>query len=84
MALLQRLSKEEIRSRYKFKGLAFGLVPVYLSDTNDHTPDIAVRNWIPDWTFEVVAHFYFLLFDLVDPCGFQDRAFPFKITGRIK
>lgn len=84
MAIFKRLTKEEIRKNFKYKGLAYGIVPIYLSCLDDPAPNVEVRNWIPDWTFEVVSWLYFFLFDMIDPLGTNDRAFPFKITGKIK
>lgn len=84
MAVFQHLTKEEIRESFGYKALAFGCVPVYLSRLDDPIPEVAVRNWVPDWTFELAAEIYFFLFDILDPYGIQDRDFPFKITGEIK
>lgn len=84
MPFFNRLTAKEIRQEFKFKGLLFGIVPIYISDDIDPAPAICTRNWVPEWTLDVVSELYFFLFDLVDPHGFKERAFPITITGRIK
>lgn len=84
MAIFKRLTKEQIKKNFKYKALAYGVIPVYFSDLEDPYPIVVVRNWVPDWTLEVASYVYFLFFDLVDPYHLQERAFPFTITGKIK
>lgn len=54
MALLKRLTKQQIRDKYTHYGLFWGCVPVYVNMLNDECPDVATRNWIPEWTLDFV------------------------------
>lgn len=51
MAVLKRLSKAYIHQQFTHKALFMGIVPVYI---NLDTFDVAVRNGVPDWTFDAV------------------------------
>lgn len=47
----RRLSAGFIQRRFTHKALFMGIVPVYI---NLDTTDMAVRNGVPDWTFDAV------------------------------
>lgn len=49
MAVFKRLSPAFIRRRFTHKAFFMGVVPVYI---NLDTTDLAVRNWVPDWTLD--------------------------------
>lgn len=50
MAVFKMLSKSYIQRTFTHKALFVGAVPVYL---NPETGDVAVRNGVPDWAFDV-------------------------------
>ena len=51
MAVFKQLSQSYIQRTFTHRALFQGVVPVYL---NPLTGDVAVRNGVPDWTFDVV------------------------------
>lgn len=51
MAVFKRLSQTYIGRLFTHKAFFQGIVPVYL---NPMTGDVAVRNGVPDWTFDAV------------------------------
>ncbi|HGE8284252.1 TPA: hypothetical protein ACGD48_004763 [Serratia marcescens] len=54
MAIFKRLSKEQITEMFTDKALVGGVVPVYINLRNIEAPDIAVRNWVPEWSLDAV------------------------------
>ena len=82
MAILNQVNKYE----YEHYAWMYGVIPVYIRDTYTNCPDIAVRNWIPEFILDVVetvvmtaASFYQLAIDAE-----YEPMFMFKITGEIK
>lgn len=51
MAVFKRLSPGFIQRCFTHKALFMGIVPVYI---NLDTTDVAVRNGVPDWSFDAV------------------------------
>lgn len=51
MAVFKKLSQSYIQRTFTNRALFQGVVPVYL---NPLTGDVAVRNGVPDWTFDAV------------------------------
>lgn len=45
-----RLTKQQIEEEYTHYARLYGLVPVYF---NIESNCMAVRNWLPDWLFDV-------------------------------
>ncbi|CAI2520998.1 hypothetical protein [Serratia liquefaciens] len=54
MAIFKRLSKEQITMMFTDKALVGGVVPVYINLRNIEEPDIAVRNWVPEWSLDAI------------------------------
>ncbi|KON62620.1 hypothetical protein KOEU_38930 [Komagataeibacter europaeus] len=54
MAIFKRLSKEQITTMFTDKALFCGVVPVYLNLRNAESPDVAVRNWVPEWAMDAM------------------------------
>lgn len=54
MALRKRMTQAEIRKRFTHYGLFWGCVPVYVNMRNPECPDVATRNWVPEWTMDAV------------------------------
>lgn len=52
MAITGRLSHAEILKRYTHRGW-LALCPVWLGQTHSDSPEIAERNWVPEWWFAV-------------------------------
>lgn len=83
MSIFKRLSEDEIRKSYTHYGRFCFIAPVYC--TIGYTPEIAVRNWWPDWIFDVALlafNAFCFMQQTIDPdfaCGF-----PIQITGEIK
>lgn len=64
MAVRKRMTKAVLRKRFTHYGLFWGCVPVYVNMRNPECPDVATRNWVPDWTMdavESVANFFIAL-----------------------
>lgn len=85
MAVFKRLSKQQISSMFTDKALLCGVVPVYINLKNLEAPDVAVRNWIPEWTMDaalLLAKPYFWLRCQINPEYMGST--PFFVTGSIK
>lgn len=81
MAIFNRMSAQEIQETFKYKGLLFGCIPVYVSDIHSVAPVLVARNWVPEWLLNLTSELYFFFFNLVDPQGLHERTFPIMITG---
>lgn len=84
MAVIKRLSRQEIRKTFTHKGLFLGIVPVYLADLQTDTPLVTARNWIPEWYFDGVEMFFGLtamLGSLVNPDW--EPEYRITVTGEI-
>ncbi|SPY08069.1 hypothetical protein [Oligella urethralis] len=82
MAIFKRMTKEEMKEQgLTHKGIMFGFCPVYLGDLDSEGPNVVVRNWFPDWLFDLG---YFLDSATRMTLPFNDED-PFKIlvTGEI-
>ena len=66
MAVLKHLSKRYIQRTFTHKAWFMGIVPVYI---NVKTLDVAVRNGVPDF-----------LFDVVETAGYFVR----RVMGKVK
>jgi hypothetical protein len=84
MAILKRMTDDEIRRNFTHIGLMFGLVPVYIGDPEGQCR-IAVRNWWPEWLLdagEVLMGCAITFKCWLDP--HYEPLFPIKITGEIQ
>lgn len=65
---------------WEYKGLAFGLIPVYLTENAaDGYPAIKARNWFWEIPLDLVEGIYFALTCFMsEPAGM-----PIKITGEV-
>ena len=85
MALLKRLSKQQIRNQFTHYGLFWGCVPVYVNMRNDECPDVATRNWIPEWTLDFADWLSWLpvqIMTLANPE--HEPMFAIALTGLIE
>lgn len=85
MAILNRLSKEEIKENFTHYGLMFGFVPVYARYPESNCLSVEVRNWFPEWLMDLgegVAFAFNTALTFVDP--FHVPTFMITITGEIE
>lgn len=85
MALLKRLTKEQIAKDYSHYGLMFGVVPVYVGNPMSESPTICVRNWWPEWLFDIAAGLFSVAVQMrtsVDPL--YEPMFPIRLQGKIR
>lgn len=78
MAIFKQLSQSYIQRTFTHRALFQGVVPVYL---NPLTGDVAVRNGVPDLTFDIACMVSGLLRKMIrryEPGG------DFLITGAIQ
>lgn len=54
MAVINRLTKAQIREYFTHTGWFMGVVPVYIGDPGSPCPALAARNWVPEWWFDAV------------------------------
>lgn len=89
MAIFNRMSKEQLKQEgFTHEALAFGVIPVYISDPDREHPEygllVATRNWMPEWPLDLMNWIYIGFLEIVDPYGLNSEGFPFKVTGKIK
>lgn len=85
MAVLTRLTKQQISEQYTHYALFWGCVPVYVNMANPDAPDVATRNWIPEWTMDFadwLSGFPIWLATIINP-GYVPM-FAIKLTGFIE
>lgn len=85
MAVLTRLTKQQISEQFTHYALFWGCVPVYINMRNDECPDVATRNWIPDWTLDFADWLSWLpvqIMTLINPE--YEPQFAIKLTGYIE
>lgn len=85
MAVLQRFTKQQIKSQFTHYGWFWGCVPVYVNMANPGMGDVATRNWIPEWTLDAVEWIgerTIRLVQIVNPCFAPEVAI--KLTGFIE
>ena len=85
MAVFKRLSKQQITSMFTDKALLCGVVPVYINLKNLEAPDVAVRNWIPEWAMDAtlwLSEPYFWLRRQLNHDYVGNT--PFFVTGAIQ
>lgn len=84
MPILKRIPQDEIKRLFKYRALAYGIIPVYISDPCAETLLIATRNWFPEWPMNLISGMYVLFLDVIDPEGDITAPLPFLITGEIE
>lgn len=85
MAFLKRLSKKQISDHFTHCGWFWGCVPVYVNMRNSDCPDVATRNWIPEWVLDLADTLSagpIYLMTLVNPE--YEPMFAIKLTGLIE
>lgn len=82
MAIFKTMSKRYIQSTFTHKALFMGIVPVYI---NVKTFDVAVRNGVPDFLFDVVEWAGYKVRYLLGKAkpGYEQQG-DFLFTGTIK
>ncbi len=85
MAVFYRMDKDTlIREGFRFKAIAFGFIPVYISDPDYGGPlVVATRNYFPDWPLDIMEFLYARFLEIADPYGLSDAPHSFKITKSI-
>ena len=83
MAVINRLTKDEIKKDYDSYGLFIGILPVYIGDIHGECR-LSERNWIPEIAFDIVEGLFGVFCEvscIINPDF--DPVFPIKITGRL-
>ena len=84
MAVLKRLSKEEISENFDYYGYMFGIVPVYVGDPYGQAR-IAVRNWVPEWVMDVMEVIHRLAVAAIQSINQEfEPTFAIRLKGKIK
>lgn len=85
MAVFYRMDKDTlIREGFRFKALAYGFIPVYISDPDYGGPlTVTTRNYIPEWPLDVMEFLYARFLEIADPYELSDAPDLFIITERI-
>jgi hypothetical protein len=83
MRLFQHLTPSQISRHFVYRGLMFGLVPVYVGDLSRGMPDISVRNGIPELMLDMAEGLYAGFSYLAELLGHDVEGFPIRITGRL-
>lgn len=82
MAIFNQISKNDLKNAgFTHKGFIFGFVPVYIDQRDPSTLTIVVRNWCPEWIFDLGETMFETT---VLMTGRVDLTAPLKITGEIK
>ena len=84
MAIIKRLTKDEIKNNFTHYGYFYGFVPIYISNPSPEGTKIAVRNWIPECSLSAAELFFDFItwsIQLVNP-EFEPLFF-FTITDKI-
>lgn len=85
MAIIHRMSRTEIRSRYTHYGLLYGCIPVYVDMRQDPAPEVAVRNWLPDWLMDVGDLVFMMAVHTMQAIRPDyEPEFFIKLTGKIE
>lgn len=77
MAILNMLSKDEIKSGYTHYATLHG-VPIYF---NEHNNAVCARNWVPDFLLDI-GEFMFGVFICV--MIIEDPMYAIKLSKRIQ
>jgi hypothetical protein len=64
MAIFNQIPKSELGTTWTHYGYIHGFVPVYLSELDGPSINVAVRNWCPEW-LEDLGRTLWLLVDAV-------------------
>lgn len=83
MNFFQHFTADEIRRNFVYRGWFVGLVPVYIGDLRDGSPNLSVRNGIPDLALDIAEGLYATFVLLAHVCGRDIDTFPLKITERL-
>lgn len=85
MAVRKRMTQAEIRKRFTHYGLFWGCVPVYVNMRNAECPDVATRNWVPEWSLDLadwLSGIPIQLMTMLKPD--YEPMFAIKLTGLIE
>ncbi|MNU46282.1 hypothetical protein D3C71_351410 [compost metagenome] len=86
MAILQRMSAEEICAEYTHYGRLYKVVPVYLGEPFGDAPKVAVRNWWPDWLLDVADWVWNVAASCMQSINpeFEHPGFMIAVDGEIR
>lgn len=85
MAFFKRMTKEQLQKKFTHYGLFWGCVPIYVNMRNWDCPDIATRNWIPEWVLDLadwISGGAIFFMTLINP-DFEPM-FVIRLTGLIE
>lgn len=81
MAVFGQLSKEEIRKQFVYRGWLYGIVPVYVGDMTDYSPNLSVRNGVPEFVLDLVEAIVAFIVSLSPPDAPLSHSL--KLTERL-
>ena len=83
MKLFQHFTADEVRRHFVYRGWFAGLVPVYIGDLRDGSPNLSVRNGIPELALDIVEGLFATFALLAQLCGRDIETTPLLITERL-
>ncbi|CAB3846538.1 hypothetical protein LMG3482_01899 [Achromobacter deleyi] len=86
MAILKRLTPEQLAQDYTHYGRLYKIVPVYLGDPYGEAPRVAVRNWWPEWMLDAADWIWAVAVDCMQAINpeFEHPGFIIAIDGELK
>lgn len=84
MAILKRMSQEEIAETFTHRGW-FAFCPVYVADDGDEGMVMSERNWVPTWLMAAAEGYFGLVFTIlhaIDPN--YEPMWGVRVTGEIE
>jgi hypothetical protein len=85
MSILDPVPRELLGTTFTHYGWFAGLCPVYVGRPYSAGPDVAARNWVPEWWFDLVeALFGAFCWTASHLNPDFEPGFPIFITGEIQ
>lgn len=75
-----RVSEKDLREKFIYRGWLYGIVPVYVGDVRKHSPELSVRNGVPEFVLDLVEAIVGVMLTLSP--NFQP-SHPIKLTARL-
>lgn len=85
MAILRRLTQDQLEADYTHYGRFYGIVPVYVGDPFGDAPRVAVRNWWPEWLLDAADWVWGIAASFMSAINpeFEDPGFMIAIDGEM-
>lgn len=83
MRLFQHFTPAQIKEHFVYRGLMFGLVPVYVGNLSRFAPEVSVRNGIPESALDVAEALFDAFCAVARYLGHDFDTYPITITGRL-